>query len=98
MAHCCFATAPPPHCLADLAATVQNLHLATLFRLRDRSWLGEYWLQSLVGFYGQHYFAFVRQQDDTWLQFDDATVCRPPRLGAQSGLHGTLEHFAAPCP
>ena len=38
---------------------------------------GDYELQSLVGFYGQHYFAFVRQPDSSWLQFDDATV-RPP--------------------
>lgn len=36
---------------------------------------GDYELQSLVGFYGQHYFAFVRQADSSWLQFDDAMVC-----------------------
>ena len=35
---------------------------------------GHYQLQSLVGFYGQHYFAFVRQRDDAWLRFDDASV------------------------
>ena len=33
-----------------------------------------YLLQSFVGFYGQHYFAFVRQQDSTWIMFDDAQV------------------------
>lgn len=33
-----------------------------------------YLLQSFVGFYGQHYFAFVRQPDSTWIMFDDAQV------------------------
>ena len=49
---------------------MQDLELDEVFKGGH----GSYWLASLVGFYGQHYFAFVRQADESWLQFDDASV------------------------
>ena len=60
------------HCHVQSACGLQELDLKEMYEgVRKRC---VFLLQSFVGFYGQHYFAFVRQQDSTWIMFDDAQV------------------------